>query len=324
MFFYSVHSLVPLHVMFKGIKNLASEIHNDFDDIRHNSSHSVTHSISSTTSKTKRFLKRSSGDNTGTPTGIDNSAGSSTFSIRHRKKEWEEIDGKGEDETVVHKALLRYFKEQGHTLPPYLRSGTGRTFGSDAAGDSSGEFGGRFARSRSNRSIASSAGGGKAASIGAPVGLVTPVAMEKTLSESRSKQEDRRVITRTSTEPVMRYGSSLNNSSTDGNGNSFSNVQHTPPLNHHQSMSTIPRRVSGSPNGGSGVGAANSSANGLSSRSISRFHSRFGGNSQSHLQTLSPGSSGPIDTSGDTTITPHPGLSRAGTGMSQTRFGKKG
>ncbi|ONH72320.1 hypothetical protein BOH78_3901 [Pichia kudriavzevii] len=70
--------------MFKNLRNIASEIKGDH-------ARSTPDDSVSSESKTRRFLSSKSS--------------SSGIHLRKKHKEWEEIDGKTEDETVVHLAL---------------------------------------------------------------------------------------------------------------------------------------------------------------------------------------------------------------------------
>ncbi|TID30326.1 hypothetical protein CANINC_001113 [Pichia inconspicua] len=103
--------------MFRGIRSLATEIGSDIDGkIRSTNEQLVGKPISAATSRTKRFLRRSA-DNPGSSASSSSSPG---FSFRSKHKDWEEIDGTTEDDTVVHRALVQHFKQQGKSLPAYL------------------------------------------------------------------------------------------------------------------------------------------------------------------------------------------------------------
>lgn len=85
--------------MFKNLRNIASEIKGDH-------ARSTPDDSVSSESKTRRFLSSKSS--------------SSGIHLRKKHKEWEEIDGKTEDETVVHLALVKFFREHGKQQPSYL------------------------------------------------------------------------------------------------------------------------------------------------------------------------------------------------------------
>lgn len=108
--------------MFRNIRSLATEIGTEIDGkIKNTNEHLVGKPLSAATSRTKRFLRRSGDGSTGTPTRSSSSS-SPGFSFRNRHKEWEEIDGSTEEDTVVHRALVQHFKQQGRSLPTYLVS----------------------------------------------------------------------------------------------------------------------------------------------------------------------------------------------------------
>lgn len=111
--------------MFRGLKNIASDIRSEVSSTEQTVyAHTHSHSQSSTGSgsaRTKRFLlnslsKHSSNGTNGGANG--NGRGKSKYRLD------EELDGRTEDDTVVHRALVRYFREQGKAVPAYLGGST--------------------------------------------------------------------------------------------------------------------------------------------------------------------------------------------------------
>lgn len=102
--------------MFRGIKNIASDIRSDVVDHDHvhihghGSGHSQSHSQSS---RTRRFLA-----------SRNESSSTLSDSAKNKRKgkvhDYEEIDGKVETDTIVSRALLKYFREQGSGIPNYM------------------------------------------------------------------------------------------------------------------------------------------------------------------------------------------------------------
>ena len=116
--------------MFRGLKNIASDIRSEVSYTEqtvyaHSHSHSHSHSQSSTGSgsgsaRTKRFLPNSlSKHSSNGANGSSNGNGRGKSKYRD-----EELDGRTEDDTVVHRALVRYFREQGKAVPAYLGGGS--------------------------------------------------------------------------------------------------------------------------------------------------------------------------------------------------------
>jgi hypothetical protein len=101
--------------MFKGIKNIASEIRSEVSGETSGQSnylnHSHSHSQSSSSSRTRRFLSS------------NRSSNGSSINFNKKSKEYGELDGRTEEDTVVHKSLVKFFKDQGKDLPEYLRTG---------------------------------------------------------------------------------------------------------------------------------------------------------------------------------------------------------
>lgn len=97
--------------MFKGIRNIASEIRSEIS-----SDHSSqSQSQSPSTSRTRRFRTSLDGGSS------NNGNTEKVHHFRKYKNKTEiEQDGNTEDDTVVNRALIKFYKQQGKQLPSFL------------------------------------------------------------------------------------------------------------------------------------------------------------------------------------------------------------
>ena len=97
--------------MFKGIRNIASEIRSEIS-----SDHSLQSlSQSPSTSRTRRFRTSLDGGSS------NNGNTEKVHHFRKYKNKTEiEQDGNTEDDTVVNRALIKFYKQQGKQLPSFL------------------------------------------------------------------------------------------------------------------------------------------------------------------------------------------------------------
>lgn len=97
--------------MFKGIRNIASEIRSEIS-----SDHSLqSQSQSPSTSRTRRFRTSLDGGSS------NNGNTEKVHHFRKYKNKTEiEQDGNTEDDTVVNRALIKFYKQQGKQLPSFL------------------------------------------------------------------------------------------------------------------------------------------------------------------------------------------------------------
>ena len=97
--------------MFKGIRNIASEIRSEISS--DHSSQSLSQSPS--TSRTRRFRTSLDGGSS------NNGNTEKVHHFRKYKNKTEiEQDGNTEDDTVVNRALIKFYKQQGKQLPSFL------------------------------------------------------------------------------------------------------------------------------------------------------------------------------------------------------------
>ena len=110
--------------MFRGLKNIASDIRSEVSSTEQTVyAHTHSHSQSITgpgSARTKRFLPNSLSKHSsnGTDGGANgNGRGKSKYRLD------EEFDGRTEDDTVVHRAFLRYFRDEIKSVELLISTG---------------------------------------------------------------------------------------------------------------------------------------------------------------------------------------------------------
>lgn len=127
--------------MFRGLKNIASDIRSEVTYTEqtvytHTHSQSQSSTGSNSSSRTRRFIPNSLTklSNGGSANGSSGHDSNGHGRRKPKQRVDEELDGRTEEDTVVHRALLKYFREQGKGLPQYLGGGTSGSTATSSTG----------------------------------------------------------------------------------------------------------------------------------------------------------------------------------------------